>query len=342
MGINLETGGKTAGRWMPTWLGTAIVYTLSLACLLWVYHDFDWKTELPRLARIHWAWIAVAVASDVLVYFSQAWRWNILLRPVVDLPLGKSVQAIYIGLFANEVLPLRGGELIRCYLLAVWNGIKFPLVLSSALIERLIDGVWLIVGFAIASMFVDLPTDLEAGVWVLAAVVAIIGGLVLFAVFHKAFAHHVTTKHRWAEPLRMVVEGLHAMGRSKSFPVAVCASTVYLLLQIIPIHAMLEGYGVALPMGSAAIVLVVLRLGTIVPGPPGNVGVFHLFCFLALNKVLGVDAQTAKLVSGMMFFVVTVPLLAAGAVALAMTGGEIREIYKRAHAHRAASPTQLR
>jgi hypothetical protein len=132
------------------------------------------------------------------------------------------------------------------------------------------------------------------------------------------------------------------MGRSRSFPLAVCASTVYLLLQIIPIHAMLEGYGVVLPMGSAAIVLVVLRLGTIVPGPPGNVGVFHLFCFLALNKVLGVDAQTAKLVSGMMFFVVTVPLLAAGAVALAMTGSEIREIYKRAHAHKAASPAQLR
>lgn len=318
---------------MPTWLGTTIVYSLSLACLLWVYHDFEWKTELPRLARIHWAWILVAVASDVLVYVSQAWRWNILLRPVVRLPIGKSVQAIYIGLFANEVLPLRGGELIRCYLLAIWNDIKFPLVLSSALIERLIDGVWLIVGFAFVSLFVNLPEEIQAGVWVLAALVAIIGALVLFAVFHKSFAHHVTTKHRWAEPIRMVVEGLHAMGRSKSFPVAVCASTVYLLLQVIPIHAMLEGYGVDLPMGSAAIVLVVLRLGTIVPGPPGNIGVFHLFCFLALNKVLGVDAQTAKLISGMMFFVVTVPLLAAGAVALALTGSEIREIYRRAHAH---------
>src|SRR5450759_3766619 len=112
MGINPEKSSRAGRRRMPTWLGTVIVYTLSLACLLWVYHDFDWKTELPRLARIHWAWIAVAVASDVLVYFSQAWRWNILLRPVVRLPMGKSVQAIYIGLFANEVLPLRGGELI--------------------------------------------------------------------------------------------------------------------------------------------------------------------------------------------------------------------------------------
>jgi uncharacterized protein (TIRG00374 family) len=323
---------------VPPWLGTTIVYTLSFACLLWVYHDFNWREELPKLARIHWAWIVLAVAADVMVYFSQAWRWNILLRPVARVPFGRSVQAIYIGLFANEVLPLRGGELIRCYLLTVWDRIPFPLVLSSALIERLIDGVWLIFGFALVSMFADLPPEIELGGYILAGVVALIGGLVVFAVLNKRFEQHVTTRHRWAEPVRVLVEGLHLMGRARSFAVAVAASTVYLALQIIPIHAMLEGYGLDLPMGSAAAVLVVLRLGTAVPGAPGNVGLFHLCAFLALHKVLGVDAQTAKFVSGMMFFVVTVPLLAAGAVALALTGSEIREIYHRARAHRHDAP----
>jgi uncharacterized protein (TIRG00374 family) len=301
-----------------------------MLCLLWVYHDFDWRTELPKLARIHGGWIALAVFSDVFVYVSQAWRWNILLRPVATIPLGKSVQAIYIGLFANEVLPLRSGELIRCYLLTVWDRIPFPLVLSSALIERLIDGVWLIFGFAMVSLFVDLPQEIEAAVWILVSVVAVIGGLVVFAVLNRKFAHHVSTQHRWSEVVRTVIEGLHVMGRSRSFVLAVAASTVYLALQVIPIHAMLEGYGLGLPLGSAAVVLVVLRLGTIVPGAPGNVGLFHLFAYLALHRVLGVDSQTAKSVSGVMFFVVTVPLLAAGAVALAMTGSQIREIYRRA------------
>ncbi len=333
MGSIPERNGG-APRRFPAWLGTVIVYVLSLACLLWVYHDFDWETELPKLARINPFWIILAVACDVLVYFSQAWRWNILLRPVARLPLGKSVQAIYIGLFANEVLPLRSGELIRCYLLTVWDHIPFPLVLSSALIERLIDGVWLIAGFVMVSFFVDLPNQIEAGVWILAALVFIIGSTVVFAVLSKRFAHHVTTRHRWSEPLRMIVEGLHDMGRAKSFPVAVAASTVYLALQVIPIHAMLEGYGLDLPWGAAAVVLVVLRLGTIVPGAPGNVGLFHLCGYLALHRMLGVDPQTAKSISGIMFFVVTVPLLAAGAVALAMTGSEIRDIYRRAHAHR--------
>ncbi len=331
----MSSPSASGGRRFPAWLGSAIVYTLSFACLLWVYHDFDWRTELPKLRQIHPLWIVVAVAADVLVYVSQGWRWNILLAPVRRLPLWRSVQAIYIGLFANEVLPLRSGELIRCYLVAAWNRIPFPLVLGSALIERLIDGMWLILGFAAVSLFVELPQDLVTGVWILAGVVGFIAALLVFAVLNRRFAHHVATRRRWSEALRTIVEGLHAMGRSRTFPVAVAASIVYLALQVIPIHAMLEGYGLDLPLGAAAVVLVVLRLGTVLPSAPGNVGLFHLFAYLGLHRVLGVEAQTAKSVAGVMFFIVTVPLLAAGAIALAFTGSELRELYHRARRHHA-------
>jgi uncharacterized protein (TIRG00374 family) len=316
----------------PRW-GAWVVYGVSIGCLLWVYSDFNWSEELPRLARIHWGWIALAVACDVLVYVSQAWRWNLLLKPVAELPFWRSVQAIYIGLFANELLPLRSGELIRCYLLSAWNRVRFPLVLSSALIERLVDGVWLILGFYAVSRFMDLPRPLEAGAAALGAIVAGAGALVLFAVLNKRFAHHVVTRHRWAEVLRTAVEGLHAMGRSRSFVQAVGASLVYLSLQVIPIHAILEGYGLDLPWGSAVVVLIVLRLGTVVPGPPGNLGVFHFFCYLALNKVLGIEEQTAKSLTGMMFFIITVPLLTAGFIAIASTGLKVREILHRARQH---------
>jgi len=311
----------------------AFVYTLSAACLLWVYHDFDWKTELPRLRNIHWAWIAVAVASDVLVYVCQAWRWNILLSPAQRVPLGRSVRAVYIGLFANEVLPFRSGELIRCYLQSIWSNLSFPLVLSSALIERLIDGVWLILGFAAVAFMVKVPTEVEAAALVLTVVVGVLGVLVLFAVLNKRFAHHVSTRHRWSAVLRAIVEGLYSMGRSRSFFHAIAASFVYLFLQILPIHAMLEGYGLDLAWSSAAVVLVVLRLGTIVPALPGNLGVFHFFSFMALTHVLGVEAQAAKGVTAVMFFVITVPLLVGGSIALMFTGLNIQHILHRAHEH---------
>ena len=41
------------------------------------------------------------------------------------------MQSIYIGLFANELLPLRPGELIRCYLLAHWSDLRLSLTFAS-------------------------------------------------------------------------------------------------------------------------------------------------------------------------------------------------------------------
>jgi hypothetical protein len=44
-----------------------------------------------------------------------------------------------------------------------------------------------------------------------------------------------------------------------------------------------------------------------------------------------VNGQTAKSLAAVMFFIITVPLLIAGAVALAAAGLNFREIYRRAH-----------
>jgi glycosyltransferase 2 family protein len=323
--------GDVRQKWtgIARWLGPATVYAISIGCLYWVYRDFDWKTELPRLRQIHWIWILLGVSCDILVYVSQAWRWNMLLSPIKQIPLGRSVQAIYIGLFANELLPLRSGEAIRCYLQHSWSGISFPVAVSSALIERLIDGVWLILGFFLTTLFVDLDASLKYGAGILAAVVLCLALLLVYAVRRPDEAHDALARHRWLSVLRHLMEGLHVMGRSRSFLYGALGSLVYMVLQVVPLYAMMRGYGLDLTFGHAAVVLVILRLGTIIPGPPGNIGLFNVFAVLAL-RILGVDEQVAKGLSGVMFFVITVPLLLAGCVALALTGAKIREIQKRA------------
>jgi hypothetical protein len=276
----------------------------------------------------------LAVGSGFLIYIAQAWRWQVLLRPLARVGLWRTVQAVYIGLFANEVLPLKSGELVRCYLVAHWNRLPFSKILASALIERLLDGILLIVCFACILRVVALPHKVEVGALVLLGLVVVLGSLVLFAVFNKRFARHVTTGHRWSEALLMVVEGLHVMARSRWFFMCCLGSCVYLGLQLVPIYALMVGYQLDQGWMATLVVLVIMRLGTMVPGPPSNVGVFHFFTFLALSNVLGVEEQTAKSVANMMFFVITVPLLAGGTIALALTGSDLREVYDLARAHR--------
>jgi hypothetical protein len=316
MGTTPESRSGNGKQNAVQWLA----YLLAALCLLWVYHDFDWHSEVPRLKAIHWGWIVLAVCCGFLVYIIQAWRWMVLLKPLASVRLWRTVQAVYIGLFANEVLPLKSGELVRCYLVAHWNHIRFSKILSSC--------------FACILRVSVLPKRVEAGAAILLGLVVVIGSLVLFAVFSKRLARHVTTGHRWSEALLMVVESLHAMARSRWFFVACLGSILYLGLQLVPIYALMAGYQLGQDWTATLVVLVIMRLGTIVPGPPSNVGVFHFFTFMALSNVLGVEEQTAKSVAGLMFFVVTAPLLVGGTIALALTGSDLREVYDLARAYR--------
>ena len=143
------------------------------------------------IRSLDWWWVTAAVLCDLLVYVVHAWRWNILLEPVAKLRLWRTVQSIYVGLFANEVLPLRVGELIRCYLLAHWSGLNLSVVFASAAIEWLIDGFWLLAAFLIATIFVKkIPEDLTVVVVLVCALVAVGAVSLVWVVMHKQHARH--------------------------------------------------------------------------------------------------------------------------------------------------------
>jgi uncharacterized protein (TIRG00374 family) len=335
-----DGAGERARSRIPHWVVLLAGYSISIACLLWVYHGFDWKGELPRLFATDWRWVTVAVVADVLVYVLQAWRWNLLLEPLARMSLARTVQAIYIGLFANEVLPLRSGELIRSYLLSRWRHLPFSLTLSSAAVERLIDGAWLVLGFYAATYFVNLPRFLVAAANVLALALAAAGAVLAFVILRRTHAEQAVSASRWSRLLHRIVEGLHTMGRARTFPLAVLVSFCYLALQIVPIYALLRGYGLDLPAGAAAVILVILRLGSIPPQAPGNVGSFQFFTILGL-QLFGVARADATGFATLLFIVVTVPLWLVGFLALIATGMRLDEIHRDAREtlnQRAAEP----
>ena len=297
---------------------------------MWVYKDFDWHRELPKLAATRWRWVTLAVVADILVYVCQGWRWSTLLSPLAQVSPWKTTQAIYIGLFANEILPLRSGEVIRCYLQRRWTGLPLEVVLSSALIERLLDGVWLASGFWLISQFLELPRGLEEGSWALVGLLAVVGGLLTWAILYKGHAHETLSRFRGGRVLQHVVDGVHTMGISKSFPWTILLSLVYLALQVLPIYLLMIGYGLPLSAGAAVVVLVILRLGTIVPNAPGNVGTFQFLAIQGLRAV-GVRKEDATGFATFLFLVVTVPLLLAGFVALLLTRMRLGDIHEEAH-----------
>ena len=294
-------------------------------------HDFEPEKLWGEVRAMNWAWVGAAVLFDILVYFLQGWRWSLLLRPVADIPYARSIRAIYVGLFANEVLPLRTGEVIRCYLQARWSALPFTVTLSSAIIERIFDGFWLLVCLAVTTYYVTLP-ELYFTMGKILAIVVVLGGALLAGAM---FAPHVTRatfeNQRFLSKLNVLLEDLHIIGHSKYLYISAAASLPYLLLQVLPIYALANGYGIPLSIGQGFALMVVLRIVSVVPQAPGNLGTFQAAAVFGL-MLFGVDESLSKRFSFVMWAVITMPLLVVGFIALAITGLKLSEIRRQAEA----------
>ena len=317
-------------RKIPPWVLQTLGYCLSAACLFWVMYGYPLRELVSTIRSLDFRWVFVAVLVDLAVYVCHGWRWKTLLGPVVRLRLWPTVQSIYIGLFANEVLPLRTGELIRCYLLAHWNNFRISLSLSSAALERLIDGFWMVGCFVITAGFVrGIPRDLTILVQIIGALLVVGAVLLVWIVLRKQDAHAAIGASRWSSTLRHIVEGVHLMGNLQTLGTASLISLLYLALQFVSVWALMKAYGLDLSFWAAAGVLTIVRFGTVVPNGPGNVGLFQVVCVLAMG-LFDVEKNDAKSFSFIMFFALTLPLLIGGAVATALTGLNLGELHKRA------------
>lgn len=308
-------------------------YLLSFACLFYVLRGIDYRDMQDNLKHMHWGWIAIAMVADVFVYVFQGWRWSMMLRPLERIPVWRSVRAIYVGLFANELLPFRTGEIIRCYLQSRWGTLPFTVILSSALIERIFDGAWLVICMLVSLRLTSLPHRLINFGYSLGGLVLIAAVLVGAAMFWKESAYAALSRNRYTKPIAVLLEDLHIIGHSRYLYWSALASLPYLLLQVIPIYAVARAYGsIDLTMIQAFVVMVAVRLSAVVPQAPGNLGLFQTAAFMSLTA-LGYGSQDAKQFSLVLWAVITLPLLIGGFFAAAITGSRVNELRHEAQSN---------
>jgi glycosyltransferase 2 family protein len=297
-------------------------YLFALGGLAWIFHDLSWSDLHPVLARIAWPWVAAAVVADIASYACQGTRWSLLLRPVGVVSPARATEAIYAGLFVNELLPMRVGEILRVWLVSRRIGAPPAAIIPAIAMERLLDGIWVAAAVALAAHYVPLPgAFLRAGDIFGILVVAT---LVVFAVLVlRAQVEPPTGAGRLRRFLSAQAGGLRAIGRSEYLFVAGLISAGMLLLQGIAYWLVLRACGIDLGAGPGLVAFLVVHLGTALPNAPGNVGAYQLFSVLGL-ALFGVAKAEAAAFSVAVFVLLTVPLWALGWVALSRSGLSLR------------------
>ncbi|MBV9772189.1 MAG: flippase-like domain-containing protein, partial [Bryobacterales bacterium] len=330
---------------------TVATLVFSVACLAWALHGVSWTELWEEIRELDWRWVAIGAIADLLVYAIQGWRWSLILLPVAPVSPWASVGSIFVGLFANEVLPLRAGEVIRCFLMARWSKIPISVTLASALIERIFDGALLIIGLFISLRFLrHFPLNhgqartleiVTTGSISLAILLLVCAALLAVAMFWREQTLDALLDARFFSWAHVFIQDLHLIGHSRFLYFSVAASVPYLLMQIVPIYAVMQAYGFGgVTWSQAGALMILLRLGSVVPQAPGNVGLFQVLSTLGLT-LFGVPGAMARRFTLILWGVVTLPLVIVGFIALVASGAKMGDIHREAQAEMRARQDEL-
>jgi uncharacterized protein (TIRG00374 family) len=328
----LNTALQNAAQKRPKLL-LFVGYGLALICLVWVLHDFHLMQELRRIASVSWKWVVLGMACDVFSYGIQALRWKFLLAPFGKVRLSRSIRAVYSGLFANLVFPLRPGEVLRSYLLSNSEEISMGRVLGSVGVERFIDLVIATAALAVVSLFVELPRRFQRVADTLAIVtlvlLTIVAILILYLEIKLGSSPPPSGRHRRLPGKFMaVLTDLHAMGTAPSFYAAVLTSLLMPFCQVLGLWAIMRSYGMSLSLLAAVVVLLIINLGVSLPNAPANMGSYQFFCVLGLG-IFDIEKSGATGFSFFAFVALTVPLAFLGFAALLRSGMSLRTMREK-------------
>lgn len=314
-----------------------ISYGIAAACLYWVFHDVNLRELSQSLSLMKWWMIAPAVVLDLLVYVCGAWAWKILLKPIGNATILRATQAVFAGRFANDILPVHVGYVVRIYLMSQWLKTKVTSVIPSLLVERLLDGVWLALGIGLAAMGFPLPGKISQVAEIWAGIIAfgvIAGGWIVFRKPSKR-AQKPDWVRRWNwlnksfDGMVHVLDEVRTIGRSWTLFGAFGASLLKFAVQALAFLIVLWGYGLRFPIQVQLTIFIIAYVGMSIPSTPASVGVFQVFCIAGL-ELFHVAKPVATGFSLLAFVVLTVPLSVAGFFALGQSGLTLRQIKNEA------------
>lgn len=249
----------------------------------------EWSTLRAEIAALDWRWLALAALFDVGSYAAQGVRWRLLLDGA---SLWQTTRAIYAGLFVNEVVPLRPGEAVRAWLASRDLKVGLWTVVPTMLSERLMDGFWLAVALVAVLAVAPLSPGLTHVIWIVAAVtIALVAATLCLG----------------GKGLRFLDEVRSGLMR----PRALLMSAVFLLAQGLAFWAVVRATHLPLGIVAAFVVMIVVRVGTLIPGAPANLGTHQFSTVLGLS-LFGVPQPQAAAFSVVVFAALTIPLLVLG------------------------------
>jgi uncharacterized protein (TIRG00374 family) len=309
-----------------------------------VLRNISAEAILSHLRRTQWSWLLLSAAFHVATVWARGLRWRPLFHPLSQ-PAGPLVSATMIGYMANNVLPLRGGELARGYLAARSGGLSFWTAMATLAVERVLDALSILLILGAVVLVVKVPAWLETGALTLLALDLLAMALLILLARQRTGGAAQDDPRAWQRWLRRIPGvgdrllgwialfslGLQSLRPGPHLRPLLGWTAVVWTLTAGAVWAALRSGGLALPFSASLAVLAFGGIGVSLPSAPGYIGTLQFFVVQAL-AIYGVPPAEAVSVAFLYHAASYIPVTLLGWLLLVVQGVSLWEATREARA----------
>jgi glycosyltransferase 2 family protein len=272
---------------MRRWIGLGIGITVSIVFLAIGLNGVSLPEVWTNIQNANVIWIIPGVAVYFLAVWGRTWRWHFLLRPIKPISLRALFPIVVIGYMGNNVYPFRAGEVIRAYVLRRNEGVKITASLATIVVERLFDGLVMLIFVFVALPFANIEAEWLRTV-VIAGTVVFFGALAVFLFMatrpewsrkvYTGIANRVLPQKAAAPLLRIAdhfMEGLESLRSPRDLMMTLVTSVFIWLTETTKYWFVMHAFNFEVSFFVLMLMTAVVNLATTLPGAPGHVGTFH-------------------------------------------------------------------
>lgn len=282
-------------------LRISISIFISAFCLHLVTRNIDWQKLKNILVNVKGIPVFAGLAISLIAFFLRAYRWQILLSPFQQIPIGTLIRWQIGGLFINNLFPLRMGEFARAY----WAGHKSSIPKSSVLGTIVLERIFDISTLALLSLFflplsgiISWRTYATSDNLAIAVLLFLSFAILIFFACRRLSREMVLQMIRSRLPNSLArlaenfLQGLKII-KSKSQVLKILILSVPIwCIDILVISVTTRALDLNLSFLHAGVLMVGLVLGVMIPAAPGALGTYETGGVAALT-LLGIEKTLA-------------------------------------------------
>ena len=295
------------------------------------------------LERFDAWWLVPAVTISFLLMIMRAWRWQLELRPLEHIGLGRLWVVCSVAYMAINLLPVRLGEVVRPWLLSRRARVSISNVVGNLVVEKTMDSIcivfYILVGLLTAT---DLPPWVRRGAWFPAIAATLLAGIVVLLwrkgepFVDRWVVHYLPERFGGGlkRVTRAIIDGMRVLPDGRLLLSVFVVSIALWFLPILSSYVIIRAFNFSVPFNAALIVFIFIGFGTALPNAPGMIGTYQYACVLALG-LFGVPQADALAYGLVLNALQLVSIIAQGLLAYPFAGISVDD-FRRARGELAA------